>query len=293
VRWWEATPLFLVRKIIPQIWTTHHPILETLYNHNQNRRRPRWSRPSSKEAFHRCYHTYPPAPTLLFFSSDWLSWRAARDVHALAALRCYRARGVCVVSVETFKFFLLALDFQETVISLHITTTSGRMNARVEVNRTKDGEMEVHPFGECSLDYFGVKTKDDMRVSARYEVGRGLLLIPSTNDNVTLIYHFPPVWILINWQSILLEHAKECPFRFIDSDLRQEFHDEEPQQKVRIGVAVVIEDEEERVLITRRASSMRTCRWDHVHYMNAFRGSKFDQFPWAGSCQEVITFSCL
>ncbi|PRP75669.1 hypothetical protein PROFUN_15555 [Planoprotostelium fungivorum] len=107
------------------------------------------------------------------------------------------------------------------------------------VIRSEDGGEICHPFSTCTLHLFGVTEEDEVPVSIQY--GQSGLIIGRPGEGE---------------EHAVLEHAHECPFRFISEEFRNQV--DEIKQDVRIGVAVVLENQHGQIFTTRRADHMRT-----------------------------------
>lgn len=108
-----------------------------------------------------------------------------------------------------------------------------------------NGQPEMHDFykvrsslfnDQCTLDYWNI-AGDRTYVTVRQNLKENHLeLHPSTPT-----------------EGVPLEHAPLCPLRFLSSSSAL------PNKFVRLGVCVLVENDRGDVLITRRASFMRTC----------------------------------
>jgi hypothetical protein len=111
-----------------------------------------------------------------------------------------------------------------------------------------DSTLTLHPFFHCTLDLFGHQTEHICNVAVDLDIEKNRIVLrrPLESD-------------LKERKVIPLEHAPQCPVRYLaaNSQLKSKEH----QPFVRIGVAILVENEKEEVFITRRAPHMRTCKY--------------------------------
>ena len=105
-------------------------------------------------------------------------------------------------------------------------------------------EAVLSEFGKCIADYFGFAEEGSGFVGLKYENDR--LTIFGLKDDKTASHP----------QAVLLRHATVCPVYHISKPT--EFSPELKARGVGLGVAILLTSLEGSVLVTRRASHLRT-----------------------------------
>jgi len=98
----------------------------------------------------------------------------------------------------------------------------------------------LHQFFQCTLHMFGETKEDKIMVNVNLDLDENRIVIKRAKDG----------------EGLLCTHAPKCPMRFLPST--SELHLKSPQPFVRIAVSILLENEKDEVLITRRAAHMRT-----------------------------------
>lgn len=125
-----------------------------------------------------------------------------------------------------------------------ITSATRRVQIKLKQSITSSDEI-VAQFGKCIVDFFGFTEK-----------GSGYVGFSHMNDELTLF----GLGNSVNQpnQSVLMKHASLCPVFHLNQLEYETLPRELKDRGVNIGVAVLLTSADNHVLVTRRASHMRT-----------------------------------
>lgn len=129
----------------------------------------------------------------------------------------------------------------ESTVSLHSST---HHFVTLDVMLESEKLLKPHEFYCCTLDHFAVEgDRAFAKISLDWE--REQLTITKSISSET--------------GSVPLEHAPKCPMRFLapDSNCRSA-----QDMKVRVGICVLVQDKNGKILISRRSPNLRTCKFD-------------------------------
>lgn len=149
-----------------------------------------------------------------------------------------------------------------------------------EVLSVDDLELSSHPFFQCTLDILGCLHEHRMQVGVYFDLEQ-IILFPITSSSSASSLKHSKITVAY------LEHARQCPMRiasqqwkehvdstnlekqtntsnnFINNLSKEQLEllggTSASQPNVLVGVCVVIQNQNNEVLLTRRASHMRTC----------------------------------